>query len=830
VSTAHTASATANGPLGRQRRADGPVSWLRDLSLGVRLAVGGGRTSWSRLALGTIGIGLAAAILLIAASVPTMLQNRSVREQAATPVTSVRAGVSPLYEVRATGDYRDEAIGGNYVFPTGANSPVPPGLSRLPAQNEVVLSPALADLLNSPAGAMLRPRFPEKVIGTIGEAGLPEPTELEFFAGAGAQLTGAEDAQPVYGFGPAPGKNNKPLDPLLVALLIVGVVVLLLPIMIFVGVSSRIAGAERDRRLAALRLVGAGAFQTRRIAAAESLVSAATGLILGAVLFLLARQAAGGVELLQTSVFTNDVDPAWPLLIMVIVIIPFISVSSALLAMRRTVIEPLGVVREARPVRRRLWWRLSLIVVGAALLLLLSRTGEESERWTAQLAVGATALLIGVPAMLPWLLERTVSAMRGGRPSWQLAVRRLQLDSGTPARVVGGVAVVLAGAIALQTVLVAAYSRYQLDGQTYGTTTSSTGQVLGLVQVSSTGDVFNQVSSTLRGAQGVHSVISYQNLDVAVPHAPIVTKDENGNPIVDDTPDEDNLSLASCQVIQEWLQVSGCQDGDVYYPVMPPEVPDPSGNGSQIATAPVSPQIPSGTKLNIVGDYGSSDTPPTIGTWTVPANVKKVTTPGTNGATVVGDLIITPGAFHNAVPLSELSGYYFASVDQTANSVEYVRNALAPYTWKTQAYAEFTLPGLSDSQQTLVTIRRALLVGSLFTLLLAGASLLVLALEQIRERRRPLAALAATGVPRSMLARSLLWQTAVPVLLAVVVAILIGLALAALVLRFTSIGMVFDWADIGVFSGSAAGLALLVTALTLPALRNATKLGALRAE
>lgn len=48
-------------------------------------------------------------------------------------------------------------------------------------------------------------------------------------------------------------------------------------------------------------------------------------------------------------------------------------------------------------------------------------------------------------------------------------------------------------------------------------------------------------------------------------------------------------------------------------------------------------------------------------------------------------------------------------------------------------------------------IRTASLIGSLFTLALAGVSPLVLALEQVRERRRPLGMLSGAGVPRAVL-------------------------------------------------------------------------------
>jgi uncharacterized membrane protein (DUF485 family) len=98
------------------------------------------------------------------------------------------------------------------------------------------------------------------------------------------------------------------------------------------------------------------------------------------------------------------------------------------------------------------------------------------------------------------------------------------------------------------------------------------------------------------------------------------------------------------------------------------------------------------------------------------------------------------------------------------------------------------------------------------------------ALEQMRERRRALASLTAAGVPVKVLARSLLWQMAVPVLPAVVVSVLTGLVMTLLVFRLTPDPVTMDW------PGGAAALVLLVTLSTLPALRAATRLDALRTE
>jgi hypothetical protein len=75
-----------------------------------------------------------------------------------------------------------------------------------------------------------------------------------------------------------------------------------------------------------------------------------------------------------------------------------------------------------------------------------------------------------------------------------------------------------------------------------------------------------------------------------------------------------------------------------------------------------------------------------------------------------------------------------------------------------------------------------------------------------------------------------LWQTAVPVALAVVVAVGIGIGIAGLVIRMVDLPLRVDWPTIGVFAAAAVALVFAMTALTLPALRGATRLAAMRTE
>ena len=155
----------------------------------------------------------------------------------------------------------------------------------------MVVSPALKELLASPEGELLRERLPYRTVGTIGQPGLIGPGELSYYANS-ATLPGAEGAHHIAGFGAT--SEPEPMSPLLVVLIIVACVVLLMPVALFIATAVRFGGERRDRRLAALRLVGADVRMTRRMAAGEALFGSLLGLVLGALLFL-ARPAADGL-------------------------------------------------------------------------------------------------------------------------------------------------------------------------------------------------------------------------------------------------------------------------------------------------------------------------------------------------------------------------------------------------------------------------------------------------------------------------------------------------------------------------------------------------------
>ncbi|OLF15739.1 FtsX-like permease family protein [Actinophytocola xanthii] len=772
--------------------------WTSDLILGMRLAVGGGRSSVTRFVLSTVGVGVAVVVLLVGASVGTIVTQQDQRDDADTVrSTEPVDGVDPLYVARSISQFQGESIELAFVHAQGENPPLPPGIDEVPAPGEMVASQALVGLLGSPDGDLLRPRLPQELVGTIGREMVPEPGDLIAYVGADAELIGAPEAERVYEF----GAQYESSPPAVEAMLLVnlGAVILLVPVFIFVASASRIAGAERDRRLSALRLVGVGAAQVRRIAAAETAISAFAGLVVGSAAFLVLRAFAEDIELLGLRVYREDVVPNPVLVLVIVVAIPALAVLTALVALRRTIIEPLGVVRRVKPVRRQVWWRLLLVAAGVALLLTGGGGSRGSDQWAIALSAGTALLLIGVPVLLPWLVEGIAGRISGGPSSWQLAVRRLQLDSGTSARVVGGVVVVLAGAIALQTTLTSVEDDM-------GITAAAAGQppepVIEVKLVDH--DIADEALAEVRAVPAVREAYLLRGVAAFEPGA----SEGSGTQIV----------VLDCAAMRAAAGVEECADGDVL------TVPD----GRSVPRP--------GTELEF-RQYEYSDEPTEesatferLGTWTVPNRMREVDGNAELDEMVAfADLIATPGAFASLPPAVYTSLRVDAG-NPTSDQLEQLRNSVGEFGWRAYVYSYNTVEDLRADQAVFLAVRNALYAASVFILLLAGVSLLVLALEHIRERRRALAMLVASGVPRGVLARSLLWQVVLPLGIGVVVAVGTGIGLGAMIVRISEERVVVDWLGVGLLSAGAALLSVLVTAMTLPFLRGATRLTSLRTE
>ncbi|MFE4215437.1 ABC transporter permease [Streptomyces sp. NPDC056844] len=774
-------------------------AWLRDLALGVRFAAAGGREGWTRTLLTAVGVGLGVTLLFLAASVPHALDVRNARDQARSetkisenPDAQPKKSDSTVLRISSDTEYHDRSITGYLMRADGDHPVLPPGIDAMPAAGEMVVSPALKALLDSPDHALLKERYPYKVTGTIADEGLRSPGELWFYAGSDT-LTTAAGGHRVTGYGdPGP---NPPLAPLLIVLVIVVCVVLLAPVAIFIATAVRFGGDRRDRRLAALRLVGTDIRSTRRIAAGEALFGSVLGLLIGLALFLTGRQFIGYVEIWDVSAFPADLAPDPRLCLLIALAVPLTAVFVTLTAMRSVVIEPLGVVRNSRARKRRLWWRLLFPLAGLGVFGLTGKAGEYEVVNPYAIAGGAVLVLVGLALLLPWLVEACVNRLRGGPVPWQLATRRLQLSSGAASRAVSGVTVAVAGAVAVQMLFAAMNADFN---KATGQDTTRAQFYASSEQVS--GDAAVRTIKEFRATEGVTQVIGMVEAYATKP----------GKYAEDDIQPTTSFSVGDCATLREVARIDSCEDGDTFV-VHPRGDKEMAGWVDQTARKGKVVQFDSGTGRSL--------------RWTLPADARTVTSRKDPVGEDRWGIMVTPGAI-DATTLPGASTVSQIRIDDSVpDAAEHVRNTAARID---PGMRLVTMTSVERDRQY-ASIQTGLQVGATATLLLIAASMLVSQLEQLRERKRLLSVLVAFGTRRGTLGWSVLWQTAVPVVLGLAVAVAGGLALGA-TLCWMVRKEVSDWWLFLPLAGAGAALILLVTLLSLPPLWRMMRPDGLRSE
>jgi hypothetical protein len=739
----------------------------------MRLAATGGSDSRLRAGLTALGVALGVALLLFGASVPTMLSAHNTRLQARVPETGLRPARTAHLLVDSLGtNFHGADISIVALQRTGRQPALPPGLSRIPTPGEMFVSPALGQLLRSARGAELRHRLDARVAGTIADAGLAGPGEL--FAYVGAADLAVRGATEVSSFGSHGSEADS--SPLITLLVILMVVALLLPIGVFVATASRFGSEQRNARLAALRLLGLERAGTARVAAGEALFGSMIGVLAGIAGFvLILRPLVPRTDIAGISVFTQDVHPSVPLAVLVLVLVPVAAVAFALLAMRQVAIEPLGVSRHGRPPRRRLAWRLCTPALGFLLLASLIGSSDRlaSTVGEVEASAGIVLVLIGVCALLPWLVEAAVLRADGGSVAWLLAVRRLRMDHGTSGRVVGAIGLAVAGAIALQTVFAGAE-----HGRT-NTPAALRGLVLVTEMKARGSDPAAVVTRRLGGLAGVRDVTVTGNAQPSLP-----------------------VAIASCATITELTEASGCGPDSSY----------------------------------VVSGLGESARPGQAirgngRTLRVPASARRVgIRPGLRNIDSflnVAPLLVTPTAAAGlGLRTTTLSvALRVRPVGDDEDRLWDALGGLDPLAQVTDADSS-----IAPRDLTIVKLRRVLTAGAVAVLLVIGASLLVSIVEQLRERRRVLAVMSAFGTRASTLVGSVLWQTALPVLMGLVLAIGLGAALGAVLMKIVGLPIGFDWGSVALLTGAGVAVVAGVTCLTLPILLAQISPEALRAE
>ncbi len=438
------------------------------IGLGLRLVISGGREALTRLVVLAVAVGLGVGLLLTAVAATNAALTWNNRHGwfwtgTASAPGSPAAGIAPLWWHPSADTFDGRNISRFDVAATGASSPAPPGITHDPGPGQYYASPALAALLRSTPADELAGRYPGRLAGVIGDAGLPSPDSLVIIIGrtpaqlahnpGSVQVTSIATAVPANIGGqanprgldyipPDPGGEQSAVD------LILSVVALaiLAPVLIFIATATRLSAARREERFAAMRLVGATRSQVSWLAAAESTVAAVLGMAAGFGVFLLLRIPVAGIPFIGQPFFPAELSLSPPDILAVVIGVPVAAAVAALLALRRVRISPLGVARRATPPPPRAW-RVLPLLAGFAELGFFTVHGIPASPGAGVLVFvpGFLLIIVGLVLAGPWLTMATarVMARRTSRPGTLIAARRLADDPRAAFRAVSGLVLAL---------------------------------------------------------------------------------------------------------------------------------------------------------------------------------------------------------------------------------------------------------------------------------------------------------------------------------------------------------------------------------------------------
>ncbi|KOV80344.1 FtsX-like permease family protein [Nocardia sp. NRRL S-836] len=389
-----------------------------------------------------LGVMIAVSLVLWLVAAPNGLQARADR----TAWRDMATQGTRISITRTTDSFRDRLVERFEVArDEPGDVPVAAGLGRFPEAGEVLLSPALADLVRTTPPERLGNRFPGRVVGEIGPEALKYPGELVAVVGRTAV-----DGFHADGLRNTGGSYRDDYHGMLYLLTRVGLVVLVVPCLALVASAARLTAAKRERRLAALRLAGASPRQVIVMTAVETAVGAVVGSVLGVLLARPFSHLTAKIPWEGGTWFPGDFVPSPAVVAAVAVLAPVLVIGAAITGLRRVVSRPL----DAEQQRRVRSWRL-LMIVGALGVFFLGITYAQQARGANQftvvlLGLGAVAfaLVLAGPVVTAQVGRFFVGRWR--RPSTLLAGRRLAGDPVAAFRGSAGVVIaVFTGSMAL---------------------------------------------------------------------------------------------------------------------------------------------------------------------------------------------------------------------------------------------------------------------------------------------------------------------------------------------------------------------------------------------
>ncbi|MEU3625760.1 permease [Amycolatopsis coloradensis] len=739
---------------------------MNSFQLAMRVLRVDRRTRTSAI-LTAVGVAVATSLVLLLASLPGATQARSQRAiwqdiysynsdsgQARRPAPLLMA---------ANKDYSgDREIIRVDIAKTGTAPmlSLPPGIPKLPAPGESIVSPELGKLIQSTPQAQLGDRF-GKLVDSLGPDSLMYPEQLVAVVGHTPESM-PQSALAADGF---PAKQAKP-DPMLELLAWVGVIVLLVPSLVLVASSARLTATRRELRMAALRLAGATPAQVTKIVAAETALSAVVGALLGIVVAPALQGLSTFVPWAGGTWLASDFSLSLGSTIAVAVAIPLLVVFAGVLGIRRVLKTPLfaASAHARKPLH---WWRLLAVPVSGAFFLFAVSQDDAS---LPMVMFGLFLLVASAAIIGPWV----TSAVGGTfvrvwrKPASLLAGRRLRDDPKSAYRATAGVVLaVFTGSMALT--LLPSFESMAGGGRTFRDNV-----LYAEADATHSRQIVEDTNASLARNGIADKAVAVGQVYLTT--GEVGTRSQTLN----------RAFVMTCEDATKLLRVNiggSCQPGPAIY--------------SSTKIDPAS--------YRVTTDYDKAGTQ--LG------NVPAHTFPESDEDTY-GTIVIDPALLPSDVKPEKLD----VVVPTTSENGEVVRTALVG----AAPGQEIGSRGLHlvGQQQELADLRRVTVIGLIAAGVLAGCSAAVATAGSVMDRRRTFGALIAAGTPVRVLARALRMEAALPAMVATigagVVGIGVGVGLYSMIEKDPVV--LSPWLLAPVVLG--IGVALLGASVSTPALKR----------
>jgi hypothetical protein len=678
------------------------------------------------------------------------------------------SGIDPLWWFVSTNQFENQVIVRVDVASTGGRSLVPPGIPRLPGPGQFYASPALATLLRSTPASELGDRFGGTEIGTIGSSALPSPSDLIIVIGQSAPtLAQVPGAGEITGF--ATSSNQGGPDSLgttgLQIVLAILALVLLFPVLVFIGTATRLSAARREQRFAAMRLSGATLRQVAMISAVEAVVAALAGVAVGFCVFFLIKPGLVRVPFFGQPLAAGDLTIGLADLLIATIGVPAAAAVVARVALRRVRISPLGVSRRVTPHPPR-FYRVLPLLAGIIDLVFFAAVGRPSSSGGQIQAylLGFFLIMIGLVIAGPWLTMAGAKIMtkRTSRVPVLLAGRRLSDNPRGAFRAISGLIL----AIFVTSVAVGVISTLLTD---HGSTSSSSPASKTVTDQfvfgpnSSVPSAQSTELASLRSIRGVKGV-------TVVYVAPSGMRTDGPVPDINGLGGDVQFGLASCADLATTPALGRCRAGAGY-----------AALGDDIAFMPITKSVTIAASI----------------TWPT-AHIPK----GVQGLPVQLIAVATDGSA--------------AAIDRA----ETILDRAFPFVSSTGLFGEID----AGASQLLTELKTASEVVILASLLIAGCSLAIATAAGVSERKRPFGLLRLTGVPLNVLRRVIALETAAPLIIIALASAVIGLVASDLFLR-SQLGLTLRLPGVAYYVIVLGGLvgSLTIIGSTLPLLNRITR-------